>query len=239
MISVSSLKRKFYGSLASPRRVYHEAVEANVTSNSSILDIGCGYEAPDLENLPQCHIKVGLDLETFRAIPGSTVRFVNGDCCALPFAREAFDLVTCRSVLEHVWDPFSLFDEISRVLRPEGAFVFLTPNRWDYVSLASSMIPNRFHPKLVQWMTGREEADTFPTLYRANGTKRLRALANHAGLKVDRMDWIREHPHYLKFSVPTYLAGIMIEQIVQRPIRASRPWILGKFRKPHHSGTNR
>ena len=49
-----------------------------------------------------------------------------------------------------------------------GRWIFLTPNRWDYVSIISRLVPNRFHGKVVHLTTGREEDDVFPVVYESN-----------------------------------------------------------------------
>ena len=47
----------------------------------------------------------------------------------LPFAPEAFDIVICNHVIEHVDRPAALLGEIQRVLRPGGVLYLATPNR--------------------------------------------------------------------------------------------------------------
>ena len=48
---------------------------------------------------------------------------------ALPYADEAFDVVVCVDVLEHVESVPQVLSEIRRVLRPGGVFLFDTINR--------------------------------------------------------------------------------------------------------------
>ena len=45
------------------------------------------------------------------------------------------------------------------------------------VSFFAALIPNRWHGKIVNALEGREEADTFPTFYRANNRKSFRRQA--------------------------------------------------------------
>ncbi len=45
---------------------------------------------------------------------------VIADIMDLPFSKDEFDTVICTEVLEHVSDPFLLFKELSRVLKPSG-----------------------------------------------------------------------------------------------------------------------
>lgn len=47
----------------------------------------------------------------------------------LPYATEAFDVVVCVDVLEHVEDLTKVLAEVARVLKPGGFFLFDTINR--------------------------------------------------------------------------------------------------------------
>ena len=44
------------------------------------------------------------------------------------FEKESFDLVFCGEVIEHVFDPDLLLDEIWRILAPGGHLILSTPN---------------------------------------------------------------------------------------------------------------
>ena len=45
---------------------------------------------------------------------------VIGNVLALPFVDQAFDTAICTEVIEHVPDPFQLFSELARILKPGG-----------------------------------------------------------------------------------------------------------------------
>ncbi len=229
------LKSIFYRNLLSPRKQYGCALNnLTIPEGSRILDIGCGYAAPDLMRFgfPQS-ISVGIDMvDHFNKLAAPEVRFGRADASQLPFQDKVFHAVICRSVVEHLDDPTGTLQEVYRVLAPGGYFVFLTPNRYDYVSLIATIIPNKFHGKIVYATTRRKEKDTFPTRYRANTTTALSKLANAIGYEIVFFKLLREHPHYLRFNPLLYLIGIMYEQTVERMCEKIRPWILGVFRRP-------
>lgn len=231
---VKRLKRGCYSSVPSPNRVYLQTANRYAADATRVLDVGCGRTAAVLADLAaDGALKVGVDLvEDLNPPPESRVRAFRSDCNELPFATHSFDLVMCRSVLEHLERPSLAFAEFQRVLVPGGHFVFLTPNWWDYVSLAASAIPNRHHPAVVRLLTGRNEEDTFPTRYRANTTATLRKLARYAGFHIVTLKLLREHPHYLQLSAIPYVLGLLYEQTLARCVAQLRPWILGVVQRP-------
>ncbi len=131
----------------------------------------------------------------------------------IPYEDATFDVVIADNVLEHLEDPVPVFREVARVLVPGGFFLAKTPNRWHYVPLIARLTPHAFH----QWfnrLRGRREDDTFPTFYRANSPPQIANCATAAGLEVAAISFHEGRPEYLRFSVPTYLAGLAYERVV-------------------------
>ena len=60
---------------------------------------------------------------------GLAIRYDVGVGEALPYADSTFDAVVCVDVLEHVSDLQRVLDEVQRVLKPGGTFLFDTINR--------------------------------------------------------------------------------------------------------------
>ena len=61
------------------------------------------------------------------AVADPRVRVVEGDGCAMTFADESYDTVLNVQVLEHVFEPIRMVQEIGRVLRAGGHAIFLIP----------------------------------------------------------------------------------------------------------------
>ena len=96
----------------------------------TLLDAGCGT-APMVsllsEEYPNAHF-TGLDLtpEMIKQAQGKNLanaEFVVGDCEAMPFADESFDIVINSQSFHHYPDPQAFFNEVSRVLKPGGMLV--------------------------------------------------------------------------------------------------------------------
>ncbi len=54
-------------------------------------------------------------------------QLVVGDGCQMQFAAESFDTVLNLQVLEHVFEPIRMVQEVGRVLKPNGIAIFLIP----------------------------------------------------------------------------------------------------------------
>lgn len=65
------------------------------------------------------------------------VRVVVGSVFALPFSSETFDCLVCSQVIEHNPATPTLFEEMHRVLKPDGRLIIGTP---DYGTLAWPVI---------------------------------------------------------------------------------------------------
>jgi dolichol-phosphate mannosyltransferase len=106
------------------------SVQNHPGGKAAILDIGCG-SSRIIQDLPQA---VGMDilLPKLRFLRDRHSRLVQGSVFALPFPDHAFDGVICSEVIEHIPDHPSVFDEMSRVLRPGGTLILGTPDysRW-------------------------------------------------------------------------------------------------------------
>lgn len=86
-----------------------------------VLDLGCGLGGytEALRERGARVVSVDLSLRTLAGLPSLWLR-VCADALALPFADDAFDLVFCASLIEHVPDGPALLRETFRVARPGG-----------------------------------------------------------------------------------------------------------------------
>jgi SAM-dependent methyltransferase len=99
-------------------------------SGLRLLDAGCGTGF-NLVALGRLGAAVGIDLspEAIRFCRERGVRAVRGSVLQLPFAAEAFDVVTSFDVIYHDWvaDDRAAVSEMARVLRPGGVLLVRVP----------------------------------------------------------------------------------------------------------------
>jgi SAM-dependent methyltransferase len=108
----------------------------------------------------------------------------------LPFDDEAFDLIVSDFVFEHLEAPERLAKELQRVLKPGGWLLARTPNRFGYVAIITSLIPNRLHAAALSYIQPlRKDVDVFPTHYRINTLGKVRSFFDQCTVSAVSRHW--------------------------------------------------
>jgi len=200
-------------------QVFEDAVAARLTRASRVLDLGCGRGGVMERLHRQAGQLAGIDpdRESLRQhrLPRGWVACSRAE--SLPFPDDAFDLACCSWVLEHLADPACAFAEASRVLRPSGHFVLLTPNA-RHPLIGANRILGCTAGGLVRRLYGRREDDTYPALYRANSVGRIDQLARVAGLERVSLRLIGD-PSYLAFGEVLFRLGCLLERLTPPSLR--------------------
>jgi SAM-dependent methyltransferase len=186
--------------------IFASWVRAELGRESHVLDLGCGrgglVEQLDHPLDQMCGIDPDyLSLQEHRlAQVAPPMARINGAGDNLPFVAASFDLAFASWVLEHMASPALDFAELGRVLRPGGAFVFITPNR-RHPLIAFNRFAARIgglQDQLVARLYGRAAADTYPAYYRANSRAQIEKVVQKAGLALEKMALVPD-PTYLAF----------------------------------------
>jgi len=220
--------RKFHDSL------YSGWIKKHLLPGQRLLDAGCGRHMTFCKEFSGTAWVIGIDLEPALDTDNRRPPFgLRGDLSTLPFASSSFDMIISRSVVEHLEDPPQVFREFSRVLRPGGKVIVITPNKYDYVSLIAAVTPYWVHRLLVSRIFQVSEDDVFPTLYRANTLSSIQKAFQAAGFVAREVDTINHYPAYLMFSPTLFRLGILYERLTSlKMLRCLRGSILGLFEKP-------
>jgi len=226
----------FYGgNWIHPYRVYESRISDLLRPNSVILDAGCGRSFPTLKKLAGVtkHL-FGIDICKFDCSAEThLLNLINANLTEMAFKSGTFDLVISRSVLEHIENPAKMCEEIYRVLKPGGQYIFLTPNLFDYSTICAKIIPNRFHAKIVRFMEGRNEEDIFPTYYRLNSEKHIKQIVRKVGFRSYRLEYFGQYPSYFLFNPLLFLTGSFYDKLICKAkiFKKLRSWILAILEK--------
>ena len=211
--------------------IYARIVDELVQNDTRVLDIGCGHADLVGASLARSRDVVGIDTDTEALAANEVIDDrIGADAERLPFADGSFDLVLMAWVLEHLPRPLSTFLEIRRVLAPRGRVVFVTPNAWNYNAWLIRMIPNAFHAAFTARLYGRPAEDTYPTRYRLNSVRRLRATLPRLGYEPERVI-LNGDPTYISFNEPLFQLSVLLERLYDVPfLQIARVHIVGVYR---------
>jgi SAM-dependent methyltransferase len=202
----------------SPEEVFEERLLEVVRPGDRVLDVGCGagkFFRADFAGRIPCRW-IGVDIQPDMARNERLHSRARGDAIEMPFADRSFDVVICRWMIEHVKDPARILSEFARSLKPSGRLALFTPNLLHYYGMASRLTPHRFHLWFNRRVRGFDEADVFPTLYRANTRRRLRTLLAGAGFSDIDLSLVEGAPSCLEFNTLLHGAGKIYESLVTR-----------------------
>lgn len=157
---------KRYGREARIRMRYLSKSFVSVAKNwgiteGKVLDIGTGPGSLAIEfakEIPGVEV-IGLDLSDVilelardnaqKSEVSSRVSFERGDAEEMPFEDDMFDLVISSNTLHLIKNPIRMFNEIQRVLKPEGRF-FISDFRRSWLGIFSEHFRASYSPKEVR-----------------------------------------------------------------------------------------
>lgn len=118
-----------------------DVVYGLLPGGKTLVDIGCGdgnFVIRALEKYAICYgtdiagtrlSKARKKISRFSKQISQRVRFFDSDADEkLPFANRSVSTVTMIATLEHFFDPFSVFNEINRILVNQGTVIIQVPN---------------------------------------------------------------------------------------------------------------
>jgi ubiquinone/menaquinone biosynthesis C-methylase UbiE len=194
-----------------------ELVSARLPCDA-FLDAGCG-DGRHLGALARSAHRprrvVGTDiaariLETARgAAAPLEPELVQANLEALPFESDAFDLILCTQVIEHLLDPQAGVRELTRVLTPGGTLVLTTDNSRPLVSRALNA-PRAAAVRLLRLRQRYKQLD-FP--HRDFSRAEAVELLTRAGLAV-------EHAETFRFALAPPLLRPALQRALNRVEKA-------------------
>lgn len=210
--------KRYYPIYENKNIFYKNLVEQYLSPDSILLDAGCGAGIETCINYKQgVKLAVGVDLSAEIKANETVHEKIIGDICRIPLKDKTIDIVLCRQLIEHLKYPEKFFKEVSRVLKPKGIFILMTPNLMEWTTLISKFTPYRFHLFVNREFFGIENRHVFPTYYRANTIFRLKNYLQKYGLRIIKNYLYEEPPkRVVAFSLITTYLEIFYTKIVRR-----------------------
>jgi SAM-dependent methyltransferase len=200
------------------------------TDSRRILDFGAGRGATEyrygadrreLQDLRQFGGEVwAADIDpVVREHPASHHQVVLQPDGPLPFEDGFFDLIVSDFTFEHIAHPEQVAPELLRILKPGGFICARTANKYGYIKLAASLVPNALHVRaLNRIQPDREDKDVFPTVYKMNSVHEVRRL--FPGCEVS---WYRDNaePAYYFGNSLLYRAFLLVHKLFPELVATS------------------
>ncbi|MFN2508576.1 MAG: methyltransferase domain-containing protein, partial [Chthoniobacterales bacterium] len=129
--------------------LHRYSVAYALAGGKRVLDIACGegYGANLLADVAADVVGVDIDPGAIehaqRSYRRANLRFIKGDCTAIPLPDKSIDLVASFETIEHLTEQEAFLAEIKRVLAKDGILVISSPDKAEYERI--SQAANPFH----------------------------------------------------------------------------------------------
>ena len=195
---------------------FHAMCAACIPTGSDILEIGAGPSNPTSRFLSSLGRLSGLDIDPAVRSNDALAEVRVLETSTYPFADASFDACVSNYVLEHVEDPIAHLAEVGRILRPQGVYVFRTPNLYHVIPFVSRLAPHWFHQAVANRLRNlpRDAPEPYPTFYRLNSRGAITRAAARTGLRARELRMVEKEPSYGMASRPLFLGFMLYERIV-------------------------
>lgn len=179
-------------------------VHGYLNAETKVLDVGCGagFLSNDLAKNGLHVTGVDLSEESLKVArkydETKSVHYQTADAYKLPFPDQSFDVLTAMDFLEHIEDPKLVIKEFSRVLKPNGIFIFHTFNR--------NPIAYLIIIKLVEWIV-KNTPKNMHVLHLFIKPKELAFYCAEAQMKTLEMVGIK--PIFTTIPLKSFFTGIV------------------------------
>lgn len=140
--------------------------DQQIDQNAKILEIGCNFgsllnkiRVSGYSRIYGCDINSIAISEGKQHYPLISDRLTPYDGETLPYNTASFDIVLSFDVIEHIPNPDQHFEEVNRVLRPNGLYIFQTPNK-----IINSIWSTYNHKSFSAWQNSHCSLHTLPAI---------------------------------------------------------------------------
>lgn len=225
---------KYYPVYEGKKHVIESMIRPYLKKDIVLVDAGCGQGKETVLNYKnEVNTSYGVDIsEIVKFNP--TIHFpIIADVCNMPFSDSCVDMVVSQELIEHIERPEIFFQEVARILKSRGVFIFATPNLLSWKSIISCITPYKLHKILNKQLHGINEIDVFLTYYRMNRLKIIDKYMRKVGMYLEKLVMWEGTPRTLTFNRLTTYIDILITTMLRKYnfLRNFRELIIASYRK--------
>jgi ubiquinone/menaquinone biosynthesis C-methylase UbiE len=204
-------------------RLYEKTVLERIPERAdfTVLDVGggrtCHFARTPAGRRPAQIIATDISFEELAHNRDADHRVVCDATADFPLRDGSADIVTVRSVLEHLRDVSRFVEEAYRVLKPGGWFVGLCPGKFAPFSIANQILPPAVARAVLYSVhpSFREDCG-FRAYYDKTYPSAMRTLLERAGFRTTEIHRRYYQSIYFNFLLPLYLASLAYDALMWR-----------------------
>ncbi len=190
-------------------QMFDEVVKKHKNHEGVFVDGGCGREHFLHRYADDFRYCIGFDIAFDEKQHNSdNVCYSYGDLEHIPLGENSVDVFLTNFVLEHIKHPEIFFEEVGRVIKPNGVFVSWTPNANSPTGTFLRALPVSVIRALKRLLM--KGSDFCPTYYRANTVSKLDRMMRKTGLFRANLQMIDSVFYFPKSRVIRWLHNMFI-----------------------------
>lgn len=135
----------------------------------------------------------------------------------LPIEDNFFDLIISRALLEHVADNRSAFQEMNRILKPNGSMAHLIPARNSTFGIAARIFPFEKLKKLLHIAVPDAKGQVeFPIFYNNCTPRKMKDLLDKLGFRKIEIEVCYYASGYFYSVFPFYLFIVLYQYMIRQ-----------------------
>lgn len=205
-----------------------------------VLEAGCGSSSH--VTFREGTYVIGIDISELQLQRNTLLKErIHGDIQTYPFQENAYDLIVCWDVLEHLPAPEKALKNFFRAVNEGGMILLASPNVRTLRGIITKLTPHWFHVLYARYVVGVKTAGTegnypFPSYHRWTiAPNAIRRLAEEKGLVIELAETYGfEHPEkkhtvfYSLWTAVSYVAQFLSFGAIQTDKDAAFVFILRK-----------
>jgi SAM-dependent methyltransferase len=166
---------------------------------------------------PAYRLAIDIDLPALRQNRSSDASIVADASSALPLRDGQVDLVTSRTVIEHLADTEAFVKEVARVLKSGGRTIHFLPSRYAPFALINRALPTSLARSILYGLyPDSQEVAGYKAFYDKCSPSDMQLLLERAGLIVTTIKRSYYQAHYFSFFAPAYALVAVYDWLMWR-----------------------